>query len=102
MKGTLAVLLLVAAVCVGHVLAADRQLAFALQQRNLGYVEKLFWERSDPNHTDYGKYALLTLQMALRHSSTAMRDSSMSIEAILDGRKVWRLSVGLLLFPSRL
>lgn len=60
MKGTLAVLLLVAVVCVGHVLAADRQLAFALEQRNLGHVEKLFWERSDPNHADYGKYALFT------------------------------------------
>ena len=63
MKGTLAVLLLVAAVCVGQAFAANRMLAFALQQRNLGYVEKLFWERSDPTHADYGKYGHLMLYL---------------------------------------
>jgi hypothetical protein len=56
MKATLAVFLLVLSLCLGSSLAADRTLAFALKQRNLDALERLFWQRTDPTHADYAKY----------------------------------------------
>lgn len=56
MARTTYLLLLALVVVFGYAQAADRKLAFALKQRNLGLIEKIFWERSDPSHADYGKY----------------------------------------------
>ena len=56
MKVSLAVLLLALSLCLGTALAADRTLAFALKQRNLDTLERLFWERTNPSHADYAKY----------------------------------------------
>lgn len=72
MGRALIVLLLVVAVCLGHALAADRLLAFSLKQRNLDTLEKLFWERSNPDHADYGKCVLLSATFTTcSHSFTA-------------------------------
>lgn len=58
-------LLLALIVCFGYAQAADRSLAFALKQRNLDLIERLFWERSDPTHADYGKYVPYMLNTSL-------------------------------------
>jgi tripeptidyl-peptidase-1 len=46
-------------VCFGCVQAADRTLAFALHQRNLPALERIFWERTNPSHPDYAKWMSL-------------------------------------------
>lgn len=47
-------------------LPARRTLAFALRQRNLGELERLFWERTNPTHKDYAKY-VCTLLLFTHH-----------------------------------
>lgn len=60
MKALTAACLIVLALCISGSLALDRTLALALKQRNVELLERTFWERTDPSHPDYAKYACLT------------------------------------------
>jgi len=60
----------------GYAQATDRKLAFALKQRNMGLVERIFWERSDPSHADYGKW------MTLEELSAITGATDETIEAV--------------------
>lgn len=45
--------------------SAPLELIFALKQRNVDKLEKLFWQVSEPTHTSYGKYLTMEQVHAL-------------------------------------